>query len=88
MLRPEELESLVAELVERPGHEKARQFGVYAYAVNSGVVVFDRAPRPAARRPRCDSTSFMGIEDVNRDGVLRCTGAYWIDTGTWVGNCL
>ena len=30
----------------------------------------------------------MGIEDVNRDGVLSCTGAYWIDTGTWVGNCL
>lgn len=28
-----------------------------------------------------------GAEDSNGDGILQCTGVYWVDSGTWTGTC-
>ncbi|MDE0038767.1 MAG: hypothetical protein OXU77_14625 [Gammaproteobacteria bacterium] len=28
-----------------------------------------------------------GESDSNGDGVLSCSGVYWVETATWVGSC-
>ena len=28
-----------------------------------------------------------GVDDTNNDGILSCSGTYWIDTGAFEGSC-